>query len=370
MSEDWKKLKLDEEERSKTEQSLRKHWHDNSICMVELIRAEYDDSEDSNNDQTDESNHQAGDTIGHTEDAAHLATTLAVQEDDENPHDDEPVVQADTGTPRVEEPFRREDDENPHDDEPVVREDTGTPRVEEPFRREDDENPHEEESKEYFVIIDYDIDLDWSINNSKKSNLFESVIAKITIVKSIPHSTLNIEQKLVFMRLLGNALVAAINDQCDEAERLLEEARNYVIQRLSEYSKKWTLLTATILLLFIIIIKWILGKWFWNFIYPCWWNGVVWGISGAYLSIAYKAGKERKDAEAGPILHFINVMVKFVCAALLGVVGILMLNNGHILPKVINEIGMDNNGAQLIGFICGFSEKFIPSLLANLSKEK
>ncbi len=87
------------------------------------------------------------------------------------------------------------------------------------------------------------------------------------------------------------------------------------------------------------------------------------------MSIAYKAGKEQRDAEAGLLLHVINIIVKFTCAAFLGCVGVFMLKNGHFLPKVINEIGMDNDGPQLIGFICGFSENFIPSLVGNLVKE-
>ena len=293
MSNDWKKLKLDEEERCKTEQSLRENWCDNSICMVELIRAEYDASKESDRSQTYESG----------------------------------------------------------------------PQVEEL-------NQRSKKSKEYFVIIDYDIDLDWIADSSLKTDLFEAVIAKMTIVKSIPHNTLNIKQKLEFMRLLGNALVAAINEKRDEAQILLDEARKYVIRRLSEYSRKWTLLTATLLLFIFFIINLILANLEWNFTYPDLWEGIISGIYGAYLSIAFKAGKEQKDAEAGIWLHIINAVVKFSCAALFGYVGVLLLKNGHYLPKVVYEIGIDTNGAQLIGFLCGFSEKFIPNLIDNLSMEK
>ncbi len=290
MSRNWKKLKLDEEERSLIEQSLRKHWQDNSICMVELIRAEYNDREEFICFQDDEGN-QISEKI-------------------------------------------------------------------------------QSQKKEYFVIIDYNLDLDWIVNDSRKNELFEHVSSEASIINSIPHSKLSDKQQVEFMHLLGNSLVAAINEQKDDAEKLLFEARNFVFQRLSEYSTCWTLLNATILLLIVLIAYLGLGNWLWNFKYPNWWLGVVWGISGAYLSIAYKAGKEQRDAEAGVLLHIINVMVKFFCAALFGVIGVLMLKNGHILPNVINEIGMDNNGAQLIGFICGFSEKFIPNLVVNLSKEK
>ena len=290
MSRNWKKLKLDEEERSLIEQSLRKHWQDNSICMVELIRAEYNDCEEFICFQDDEGN-QISEKI-------------------------------------------------------------------------------QSQKKEYFVIIDYNLDLDWIVNDSRKNELFEHVSSEASIINSIPHSKLSDKQQVEFMHLLGNALVAAINEQKDDAEKLLLEARNFVFQRLSEYSTYWTLLNATILLLIVLMAYWGLGNWLWSYKYPNWWLGVAWGISGAYLSIAYKAGKEQRDAEAGPVLHIINIIVKFTCAALFGVIGVLMLKNGHILPKVINEIGMDNNGAQLIGFICGFSEKFIPNLVANLSKEK
>ncbi len=179
MREDWKKiLKVDEDERSRTEELIRNHWQDNSICMIELIRMEYSLGTNSQNN-------------------------------------------------------------------------------------------------EFFVIIDYDVELDWLIGCDLKSELTEQVTSKLNIIKAIPHSTLSIEQKLQFNRLLGNALVAAINKQSEDAERLLDESRNYVIRRLSEYSKKWTLLSATLFLFIIIIFNWILGERVWNFDYPNLWLGII-----------------------------------------------------------------------------------------------
>ena len=297
----WKGLNINEEERIRTESSLRVHWHDNSICMMELIRAEYDDGHDCQNVQNNN-------------------VTVVMTEASKESHDKA--------------------------------------------------TPNGSLMKEYFVIVDYDFDLDWIVDEGLHSDFFEQISSKVTIIKSMPHSTLAPVQKLEFMRLLGNALVAAIHNQYFVANRLLIEARNFVIHRLSEYSRTWTLLTACIVLILAILMYWGIEFGAWSNACPLWRQGCIWGIIGAFLSIARRTGKESRDAEAGIFLHVINVIIKYLCAAILGIFGCLLLENGHILPSAISAIELDTNGAQIIGFICGFCENFIPNLIMALPLEK
>ena len=310
-------IEINVEERVRTEQALRMHWHDDSICMIELIREEYDGENASakgNDDGQEVSIHpnETKSTVDHEATALFSST--------------------------IDDKKRRE---------------SLPPKI-----------------RNYYVIVDYDLDLDWVVDNELRTDIFEKVLSEISIIKTIPHTQLGNTHKLQLMRLLGNALVAAIHNQEDEAKKLLFEGRKFILDRLSEASRLWSLATATILLAVIILIHAGVGYWLCNYDYPAWWFGCAWGVIGAYLSIALKIGKERRDAEVGINLHILNVFVKFISASIMGSLACLMLRNGHILPPALLEVGKDINGSPLVGFLCGFCENLIPNLVSALPKEK
>lgn len=278
-----------EELRAKTEWGLRKKWNDDSICMRELIRYKYS--------ETDE----------------------------------------------------RHEGEN----------ERSIKGNEEEYKKVDNDN--------YYVIIDDDIDLDWCVSDDIHNNVcFERILSKLIIIKSIPCRKLSYSNRMEFMRILGSALVSAIENKEKEANRLLYHARDFIYERLAEKSRLYTLSIST-LLLFIIFLLWgesehitDLEKY----------QGGLWGIIGAYVSIIRKSGMEKHDAEAGLIIHLLNVLVRFVCAFIIGILGVMLMCQGAILPVSLNNIGKGVFGNCIIGFVCGLSERFIPNLMASLPQGK
>src|SRR5690554_136892 len=100
-------------------------------------------------------------------------------------------------------------------------------------------------TEDYIVFIDNENDLDWKTSDNFDNKKFENdneskynkIANEIANIESIPCD--NLEEKIVlnFKRQIGEALIRNFERDFDNAGKMLELAKQYIIARSSEKSR-------------------------------------------------------------------------------------------------------------------------------------
>lgn len=225
---------------------------------------------------------------------------------------------------------------------------------------------------EYIVFVNSELNIDW-ITGSQKYDQFAANICHATALESIPHKHLNKSQILAFKNLIGEAIVAYLENNKQEAEALIAEARQYINDRIAECSRKWILEFSSLLIFPLCIVGFMVTYWdctFWSNDKNLWFGACFWGGIGSYLSIIRNAGKENLDSAAGAWLHFLQIVSKIISGGLFGIISYFILKNSSLCPPMFDSLNESYLGYNLFGFIAGFLEYFIPNIVATQVQEK
>ncbi len=233
----------------------------------------------------------------------------------------------------------------------------------EPDQDSKDEAPDER----FIVFIDHELAVDWISNKnltpeaSKAVALAEAVGARRC--KHLPH-----EQVLELKRLVGQAIVCAIQVNSKECSTIAQQASDFLKARTTERSRYWSLLSSH----FFFGIAIVLSVIFWPKLIEAIdvSNGVGFGLLGgflgAYLSLVQTAGKGAWDSASGPWIHLVEIFTKLLAGMIFGGVAIALSRSVHVPPS-LKEITSDAYSVFVLGLASGFIERLIPRMISQYS---
>jgi len=224
------------------------------------------------------------------------------------------------------------------------------------------------------VWVDADYDTDWrsigalSIESEESLHRTKALAAVIEATPNKHHSS---EVKICFKRLIGEALVCALKNDTEGAERVIKDARNYINTRNAEVSRLWTLRCNGILgILELVAISsiWLLRS---SLDILLTRNGFLailvlfWGCLGASASLIFRIGKERTSPESGIELHCLEVVSRHFVGGISAALLFTFIRAGFILKGFDSDQLINLFGISILG---GCSERIIPVMLSKIEQ--
>lgn len=224
----------------------------------------------------------------------------------------------------------------------------------------------------YIVFIDDELDIDWKDYRPDKfwegdeRQTRDKWIAKLNAVESRPCTNLSRDDKLEFKKLIGSGYLLALQKQFEDIPEVIKQSVTFVEARNNEVSRKLFLQSSSIVALFVLL------SWGYNAIYYGWelewYNGIVMGVLGAYVSIWMRYGRMEFTGLSSKYLHYMEATSRLLIGAIFSIVAICAVKCGLILSHEGPEL--QKFSFAIIGFVSGFSERFVPSLVEKFVDEQ
>lgn len=232
--------------------------------------------------------------------------------------------------------------------------------VYERWNRIQEEGNEAQEKYNYVVFIDIGGDLDWICGDDHSQQKLKTesstLIVRAQSLEATPCKHLQEEEWMAFKRILGAAIVSALEESYPEAESLITQAKSYIEQRIPERSRLWTLWSATIAL----ILSGCVLYWLRSSIFA---TPLVFGMFGAYVSLVKHASMRKVDSSAGRMLHVTEAVVRLLIGALLGKLGVLFFDCS-LAPEFARHVCDLDSGVRVIAFAAGLFDAFIPAMIS------
>lgn len=224
------------------------------------------------------------------------------------------------------------------------------------------------ESGRYVVFIDCENDLDWEtkdeFDESAQSEDFQDILADIDSLQHQPgvrYLSMNAKADLAWY--LGRAVCLVFYSRLEKAEEIMKAAKLFLYHRKAEITRRWQL-SAALLIYFVSV-----GGYCMFWMYPtdgsqtlrCVVSCVLYGFTGAMLSIIQRAGKLYYDCSSGRFLNYVQVFAKFVAGGI-GALVVVSLYQINLIFSLLKG-GTEEPVLFLLGVCGGFSERFAPSLI-------
>lgn len=211
----------------------------------------------------------------------------------------------------------------------------------------------------YVVFIDCDGDIDWITNDeyavNKMPERAASFIANIGKDESIPTSSIGERHALEYKRMLCRAIVSVLEGDEESSRNIQNHAIAYLQNRINERSRFLTLFFTTVLTVALYFgISHLLETT----------TVCVWGLFGAALSLVQRSARRDADANAGFMLHLMEVFVFLLTGIMLGYLGVAVLKS-DIAPQLLQPLAKTDNGEIIMAFISGMMQGFIPSMIGK-----
>ncbi|MBP9950072.1 hypothetical protein [Aliarcobacter cryaerophilus] len=233
------------------------------------------------------------------------------------------------------------------------------------------------DSQEYIVFIDNENQLDWitsddyDVKGHADPSKHNSILHRVAVLECKPNGDLSDKVIVDFKRLLGEALSSSLSDDYEIADKIIDDAEQFIQNRGEELSRQWYLSTAGIYTLGILIagvIAWLLrddltplvGRTF--FICSI---AMVAGALGAMLSIIMRMGEEKLDIHAGETIHKLESKYRIFAGMLSSLLVALAVSSEAIFP-IFSKVENPDLFLILIGFVGGMSERLAPSISSKL----
>jgi len=228
-----------------------------------------------------------------------------------------------------------------------------------------------EASEDYLVFIDRDLDLDYITDQPLQGQ--SALVAEICSVENLPCKHLPKSEVIAFKRILGGALTCAIEGSDEQARVQVKKAKDYLSKRVTERSRQWNLLCC---LPVVSLMAWLAYKHpglldlsVGDSQYSSWLIAAFFGTLGAFVSMVQKSGSRELDSASGFWLHLIETYIRFFSGAISGVV-LVALCSSALAPEVFEAVLPSAAGTQVLGFIAGFSDRLIPSIVSKYQPER
>ena len=228
-----------------------------------------------------------------------------------------------------------------------------------------------EGSKDFVVFIDRDGDIDFITDFSLEGDQ-NALIAEIYAVENQPSRHLPQPEFMAFKRILGGAMVCAIENVHERARAQFNLAKEYLKKRTTERSRLWMLSCALPLIAVIAVVGFLFPGIFVmqpeNMSISPWIIGLYFGMLGAFFSILQRSGRRNLDSASGQPLHLLEIGVRFTSGAIAGLI-FIYISISPLSPELFRDMVYVSGGPQVLGFLAGFSDQLIPSIVSKYQTE-
>lgn len=233
--------------------------------------------------------------------------------------------------------------------------------IAERWQKVDDKNANKIDRYNYLVFIDKEGDLDWACDDDVSKQDMKSdtscLIAKILDVEAYPIDKLSKGNRRLFKRMLGAAIVSALEEGYQDAVGLLSDARRFLQDRINEKSRAWTLASALCICGVAMVCLGLLG----DDTLRC---AMIFGMAGAYFSIVRRSGLRLADANAGLWLHILEIASRISIGMIMGVVA-SALAGCDAAPEILRKSCDNPLARHVVCFAAGLFDGLVPSLITQ-----
>lgn len=221
----------------------------------------------------------------------------------------------------------------------------------------------------YIVFINQQNDLDY-VDLRKKDDwtdedrkTFQRCLGKIQTAEATPCMNLPWKQVVAFKQYLAQGYLQILQRDFNDIDKIINNSLLFLKQRNVETSRQLFLESAGMVAFAAAVAGLVL------YFANCrnlWIYGILFGILGSFVSIWTRYGKEEMTGLASVFLHVLESVSRLFIGAIAAVVVMFAIRSGLMLA-----VG-DGSGMFFLycffGFVAGFSERFIPSLIEKLIK--
>lgn len=229
--------------------------------------------------------------------------------------------------------------------------------------------------RDFVVYLDDELYVWWAIRDTYRpdwvnSPSFGEVLNRVSFLEAVETSDIPQRQVTAFRRMLGEAVARLLDSQSvEQANKILDNATDYIIARNSESSRLWYLsasLATTAVVVLVILLLWTFRRY--TPLNPEGLNVLVGsgaGALGAFLSILLRSQTVPLDSSAGKKVYYFEGTAK-ILAGMIGAVLVAVSIEGKFL---FGNISNPENQLQVITALCivaGASERLVPSLIKKV----
>lgn len=230
---------------------------------------------------------------------------------------------------------------------------------------------------DFSVWLTHSFDVWWETKDSFDTKLealqkkpeWGEIIAKQTELESLPIGHLNAEGKMGFRSLIGTAILLLLTEQFENSRVALKSAETFYRSRTAERARIWMLESgASVTTMFTVWAAVVLG-WIWQVgtvssggLLEQMLMGAGAGAWGAFISLVLRVSLLGIDATAGRSLHYWESVCRVAAGVVAGALAVCAIAAGLIAPAALK---LGTPLLLLLGFAAGFSERFLPGLVAK-----
>lgn len=223
----------------------------------------------------------------------------------------------------------------------------------------------------FIVFLDEEYDIDWvdtrtDYFSDEEEKVKQQWIAKLDAVHMEPCSNISEEDRLTFKKKLAIGYELVMVKCFGDVQAVIEECYRFVKSRNREVSRSLFLLASApmaIIAIAVIILDIDVIKW-----HQAWVTGFCTGILGAFVSIWTRYGKKSMTGLSSRWLHIAEALCRLLVGAIFALVAIFAVKCGLLLSNI--DVSLMIYTSALIGFVAGFSERFVPSLVEKIAKDE
>ena len=223
----------------------------------------------------------------------------------------------------------------------------------------------------FIVFLDEEYDIDWvdtrtDYFSDEEEKVKQQWIAKLDAVHMEPCSNISEEDRLIFKKKLAIGYELVMVKCFGDVQAVIEECYRFVKSRNREVSRSLFLVASapmSIIAIAVIILDIDVIKW-----HQAWVTGFCTGILGAFVSIWTRYGKKSMTGLSSRWLHIAEALCRLLVGAIFALVAIFAVKCGLLLSNI--DVSLMIYTSALIGFVAGFSERFVPSLVEKIAKDE
>ena len=226
----------------------------------------------------------------------------------------------------------------------------------------------------YIVFIDYQNDCDWKderdhnkiFDGEEGRKKFARAICDLNVAHATPCNNLSEEEILIFKKMIGAGYALALNGEFESIPPLIEKATEYLRLRNKECARKYFLVSSGLVAMAVIIF-WLCAKFWLQLSCLDWITGICMGILGSFVSIWTRYGQMALTGLSSRCLHYVEAVSRMFVGAIFALVILYAICCHIVFPEL--DANYHYPLFALAGFLAGFSERFVPSLMERLSNE-
>lgn len=236
-------------------------------------------------------------------------------------------------------------------------------------------------TSDYIVCLDDEHDVDWKTTDEydKKGHedeiRFNETLNYVALLECRPQHHFDIEQKKNFRRMLGESVARSLAHDYKNADLMLKQAEEYLLDRSREKSREWYLVAgglttfiSSIVILVLIVFQEKIQQLF-NINESFFFISMLAGCLGSFLSITLRLGDSKVQADSGQYLHTLEAISRVVAGCIGGVLSGILIKTGIVMPSVSEETFYPL-ALFAIGFVAGASERFIPAFISKVENKE